>query len=764
MKLQVPETVRQSYPYIFIAASIIIFFAPVIFTSNNFFIGDIYTQFYPWKYFFQQSLTSGNIPYWNPMVFSGVPFAADIQKGVFYPLSIFFVIFSFPAAFKIYIVAHFFIMGFSSYGLLRRFGFSALPSYAGVLVILFNTFTLTKINFLSALGSYALMPLILLTFLNFVSKKEISYLMLFILSFALSVLAGHPPTVVYTGIMVFLFWAFESTQKKERISFRQTAELFFLFIFSSLVIMLLSMPQTGLFLELINLSSRGAAFEYNAAAATSMSFKNLWAFLMPAGINGFSTNYLMDWLSYSMGMMNYFSITAIFLLFLSLFYPKTRLYKFSFFMVIFSVIMALGKNTPVHSWFFTFLPFFSQLRHPGFAMTMFVIPFAVIVATTVEHIRSLTPAQVPIINRFAYTANFSNRVFGFLAYTVITFIVVLLLIILNKDLVMKNYNLTPKTELNLVAGLFIFTAIFLVNTVLFYLKDKNKISSNFYLFTLFFLLFFEFARFISGVNPVVSDKIYRHKELKLETTELIKSANYKFLHLDDASDRIVTSGSTLLSAQIDFISGIPSNTGILHGLNDAGGYNPVEPKLYTGYLKGIFRDGAITDYERLNLLNVKYLITLGEITGSNFEKIYDKNFKIYRNSRALPVFFASSSADKLDLIVGQYSWSRKNEFDFNSYKVDVSIGRPGYVVFSNNFYPGWTAYVDNKTAAIEKCFGIFMGVKVSEGTHEIIFNYTPINIKLYFILHFIIMISMILFGITWLFSASESKKIKHDLI
>jgi hypothetical protein len=764
LNLRIPAVPGPSIPYIFIFLAVIIFFTPLIFTSNNYFIGDIYTQFYPWKFFLQKSIQSGNVPFWNPLVYSGVPFAADVQKGVFYPLSIFFLIFGFSTAFKIYVITHFLIMGFAVYSLLRRYGFSSLPSCAGVMVFLFNTFTLSKINFLSALGSYSLMPLILLCLLNFISKKEISYLILFILSFSLSVLAGHPPTAIYTGLLVFLFWIFETTKNAEKLPPKGALGIIFLFLFSLLLVVLLSMPQTGLFYELLSLSSRGAAFEYNTAAATSMSFKNLWAFIMPAGINGFSTAFLMDWKSYAMGMMNYFSITGVFLVFLSLFYPKTRLYKFCLFMVVFSVIMALGKNTPVHSWFFTFLPFFSLLRHPGFAMTLFVVPCSIIIAFTVENILTLTPAHVPIINRFPYTADFSGKIFRFFAYIIITFTVVLLLLILNHDIVMKNYNLSPRTELNLISGLFIFIFIFSINALLFFFREKNKISPNFYFFTLLFMLFFELSYFISGVNPMVSDIIYGNTSLKFDTTSLIKASNYKFLHTDDVSSRTITSAGTLLSAQMDFLSGIPSNTGILYGLSDAGGYNPVEPKLYTSYLKSVIKDGVILDYDKLSLLNVKYLITLAEISSPNFEKIYDGNVKVFKNLRALPVFFTSSSKDSLDLIVGQYSWSRRNEYDYSSCKVDVSIGKPGYFIFSNNFYPGWTAYVDNQAAVIEKCFGIYMGIKVSEGSHEIILAYTPTNLKLYFILHFIIMLSFILFGITWLFTtAPAANRLKQNI-
>src|SRR5208337_4624431 len=104
------------------------YFYKIVFFKNNFFIGDIYTQFFPWKNFLRQSIENRAMPFWNPFVFSGMPFLADMQKGAFYPPGIVFYFLGFSPALKIYVLAHFLIMGLSVYMLLRAFNFSPLPS------------------------------------------------------------------------------------------------------------------------------------------------------------------------------------------------------------------------------------------------------------------------------------------------------------------------------------------------------------------------------------------------------------------------------------------------------------------------------------------------------------------------------------------------------------------------------------------------------------------------------------------------------------
>ncbi|MEI7542329.1 MAG: YfhO family protein [bacterium] len=760
MKLpfKIPATFKPYYPYIYILLSIIVFFAPLIFTSSNYFIGDTYTQFYPWKFFLQHSLQSGSAPFWNSLISSGVPFAADMQKGVFYPLSIFFVFFGFSTALKIYIIIHFLIMGFSAFALMRKFGYSILPSYAAVIVFIFNTFTLSKISFLSALGSYSLIPLILLFLLNFISKKEVTYLILFILSFSLSILAGHLPTIIYTFILAFFFLIFEISNKNVKFTQKKAIGSILLFLFSIFCIILLALPQLGLFKELLNLTSIGTASTYSTTA-TSMSFKDLWTFIMPAGINGFATLFPTDYIFYATGIMNYFSVTAIFLIFLSFMYPKTRLYKFSIFLIVFAIIMALGKNTPVYSLFFAFLPFFSHLQNPGFAITLFVLPCSVITAFTVEHLLSLPPAQVPQIDKLPAAAFEAKKVFRILIYIIISFTVILLLILFNKNLIVSKYNLTPQIHENLLKGLFVFILIFSSNVLLYFFSVKNKISNTFYIFTLLFILFFEFSYFVSGMNPLISDSIYKNGPMQFDTTSLIRTSNYRFLHFDNNNTlKTLNTGNILLEAQTNYLSSLPLDTGMLYGFNNADSNYTSEPKAYTAYLNNISNNGILFDLEKLNILNVKYIITLNELNNHDLQKVYNGNIMVYKNNKVLPVFYTSSSKNNPNLIVGQYSWSRKSEFNFDSYSIEMSVEKPGYFIFSNNYFPGWTAYVDNKTSVIEKCFGIFMGIKVAKGSHQILFKYSPTNLKLYYMLYLFTILSFLLFGSFWIISVLPRKR------
>jgi hypothetical protein len=57
--------------------------------SNRILSGvDAFTYFYPYRAYAAQVIRSGHVPLWNPYLFTGVPFLANSQAAVFYPLNL----------------------------------------------------------------------------------------------------------------------------------------------------------------------------------------------------------------------------------------------------------------------------------------------------------------------------------------------------------------------------------------------------------------------------------------------------------------------------------------------------------------------------------------------------------------------------------------------------------------------------------------------------------------------------------------------------
>ena len=65
----------------------------------------------------------------------------------------------------------------------------------------------------------------------------------------------------------------------------------------------------------------------------------------------------------------------------------------------------------------------------------------------------------------------------------------------------------------------------------------------------------------------------------------------------------------------------------------------------------------------------------------------------------------------------------------NSGQLNVSVEAeaPGLLVVSDQYYPGWIAYVDGKPAPIYAVNGILRGVYLEKGRHVIQFKYRPLS-------------------------------------
>ncbi len=717
--------------------AILLFFSEILFFKQSFFIGDIYSQFYPWKVFLTESVKNGAVPFWNPFVFSGVPFIADVQKGAFYPPSVIFFFFDFADAYKIYIIYHFSLMGLASFLLLREINFSRCASIAGTFIFLFNSFTVSQVNFLSSLAAVSLMPAGVLIFIRFLKGGRAPLAALFVIVLSLIFLSGHPAVLYYTLLFLLLYWIYHVRASKItgfKTIFAGNTLLFIVFTFFSAAF--LTMPQSGLFMDYIKHSVRAGGLSYGSASTASMKFSGLLAFFMPAGIKGISINPYSDWIKYALGSMGFLSVTFVFLLFASFLYSSRKFKTFCFFIISLSLLLALGKNTPFHGWAFTFAPFYDFLRHPGLALVLILPAASFITAYSLDYLKHNPPRQLSLFSGpprasglwGCLKSTFSGR----LAVLYIVMLAVFLLICIKADRISMVYDIKPPVVLGFIYGCLVFLFLFVVNILLYTLRKKGVVNSNFYSAVVTALIFLELFYFVTRINPSVSDKIYSKKTLSLDAPAIVKTSSFKFIHTPEMLYNRSYPGATPFDAHRNFVGSLPSNTGMLYRLNDAGGYDAIKPAAYNKFLRETFSGSAGKRLKNLNILNARYIISSLSLRDRNLKPVHSTPFfKIYKNQKALPLFFVTSDRNKLDLIMSQSSWTRNKKYDFSFYEINVNTKKSGYLVFSSGYFPGWKVYVDNQAAEIVKCLGIYKGVKLSGGAHNVVFTYTPKNLNLY---------------------------------
>jgi O-antigen/teichoic acid export membrane protein len=251
----------------------------------------------------------------------------------------------------------------------------------------------------------------------------------------------------------------------------------------------------------------------------------------------------------------------------------------------------------------------------------------------------------------------------------------------------------------------------------------------------------------------------------------------------------------------------------LHKLEDIRGYDSIIPRQYVDYMRAIEEQGELL-FNRiapiygvehlssplLDLLNVRYVMTEGEIPNSDYRLVYDEEVRIYENTDALPRAFALPNAE----IVGEAELTdRLRSLDPravvlldsatlsgplstasptantawplqpatvvshapNAVFVDVEMPGPGWLVLADSYFPGWKAYrsapdgqvptpkhepAGETELQIVRADGNFRAVWLEEGTHRVRFKYTPMSFKLGLYGSFMATVVLFLLTLYWL--------------
>jgi hypothetical protein len=159
----------------------------------------------------------------------------------------------------------------------------------------------------------------------------------------------------------------------------------------------------------------------------------------------------------------------------------------------------------------------------------------------------------------------------------------------------------------------------------------------------------------------------------------------------------------------------------------------------------------------------------GKNTPSQYRLVYDKEIKIYENLRAFPRAFVVHQAKfvtgegavikamkgqdfnpkELVIIEGDVNSPPLSEirdklatppvqrdssaeiinYEETSVQIRAKLKRPGFLILSDTYYPGWKAFVGDKEVPIYRANYIFRGVFLGPGQHIVRFIYRPLSFK-----------------------------------
>lgn len=776
-------------------------FAPQIGITvpQNQLLGDLVLQNLVWKNFVLESLRGGELPLWNPYLFSGVPFLAAGQHSALYPLSIIYWLLPLPQAYGWFTLLHFFLAGCFAYFFLRTIGLGRWASFLGGTVYSSSLFMVVHVVFPMILGAVVWLPLILAFLELAVETQEPSphlrritsplpYLLGGSLAMGMQFLAGHAEfsyyiilvTVFYATMRLGAFWWL---QRKTRETLRLG-----LGVLTMLVLGIgLGAGQLVPLYELVRLNFRQAAADYNQIIGYAYPLRQIITFFVPDFFGNPSHHQYFDLFSRQIlsftknfngapvdnpfwGIKNYVEAGAYIGILPLILATLALLRSRSKYVVIFAILalvsLLLVFGTALYVLPFYLLPGYQQLHTPFRWIFPYTLALAVLAAFGADYLlkKSRTALRLGAV------------VSGLGALLILA----ATLIYLNPDsflgLAQTFLSSNPQAQRGFADGqvflsyqwrnLLLLAAATTIAGLALLLLHSIKWRGTAQLLGAGGLIF-DLLLVAGGFNPSVDPKLGEFTPRAIS-----------FLQEDQSLFRITTldsPGQKILNP----------NSAMPYGLQDIRGYDSIILQRYTEFMGLIAPQGELIfnriapltdpttlDSPLLDLLNVKYVLTTQEIDRTGWRLVYDGELRIYENQEVLPRAFAVPQAevvsdphtlaqrllaiDPREVVLleedppqnftanntGQRAAVEVVEYRLNEVVISAQMPGPGWLVLTDSYFPGWQAFVSSggesgEEAPIYRADLNFRAVRLPAGSSTVTFRYSPLSLRLGFYTSFL---------------------------
>ncbi len=351
---------------------------------------DVFTYFYPYKAYAAETIRSGSLPLWNPYLFMGVPFLANIQSAVLYPLNLPFYWLPAPEMVNWSIVLHVFIAGASTYGFARcalRFGrWGAMGSAA---TLAFSGFLGAQAEHVNQLSVLVWLPLLLwLTYLSYTTRRLI-YILLIGIVVAVQFLGGHTQSSYINLVGLGCYGLYlplaqplpDAAPGSRRLAVARGLRRSLAIVTAAV---LLGIALAGVQLvptyELSRLSVRSAGLPYRQAVSFSLHPASLHRSLLP----GLAESPFSEYVAY-VGLLPL-------LLAMLAAWRRRHGQQAAFFLALsgLGLFLALGIYNPLYYLLYRLVPGFGLFRVPARWLYLYVVGMAFLAGLGLEELASLS--------------------------------------------------------------------------------------------------------------------------------------------------------------------------------------------------------------------------------------------------------------------------------------------------------------------------------------------------------------------------------------
>lgn len=737
-------------------------FGPMLLAGRSLFWGTPMLQFIPWREFALETINNGHFPLWNPALGMGAPLIANYQSAVFYPPNWVLLLTGSAWGHGLLVLFHLIWAGLGMLFLARNLNMGVFAQTLAGISFSLSAYLVSRASFLSINAAAAWLPWILLaahamTRATVVdgsqgNRRRFQSMLLLGLALAFQWLAGHAQTSWYSLILsiVWVSW-FSFRQARLRGLWRAGAG----FLMAALIAFALSAIQLLPTLEYLLNSQRASDLSLEAAFSYSFWPWRFLTFLIP---NLFGNPASGDYWGYANFWEDAVYIGILPLLLAALgalrgirdkkFSSLTQLLLFTTF---FSFVFALGKNTPIFPYLFENIPTFDLFLAPTRWSLLGVFSLSLLAGLGAE--LWLQRELVPL---------FWVRL-GTVGAATLSAVALLSALFLS-DL--------QSTFVPAIAAAGLWLAIFGA------LAWRRRLRPH-AIWPLIAIVLLAADLILAGVglNPTLESSFF-------EGTSALRSIVddehrvYMPAAIEQDLKFIKTHRFDTFFPEVDWVevrnAGLPNVT-MLDGIASANNFDPLLSQWYTAWIEQLEMASSTKQLGLLRLMDVGWLV-------------------IENNDPPLGIEYAQLEAPRRVRLVGNAKWVESEEdaliemfsdaadledsvvllgepeapvaapamlpiagdaFDIledenpNHVVIEVSVENDGWLILSDQWYPGWTVRIDGLEAKILRANYLFRGVKLPAGNHIVEFKYSPASFSIGGVIS---LIALLIFGLALWFA------------
>jgi hypothetical protein len=660
--------------YLSLLADVVVFFNRPLFSTQYTFPWDFHAVQLPLITFLTDQLKQGRLALWNPFSYCGYPVFENIEACFFHPLVFLSALISshtsldaLPSLLEWIVVLQIWFAGIAAYHLFREFGAGQPAAWAGAVIFQTGGYFASRAEHIGACMAVAWMPLAWLAVFKLRERLRLEWLAALAAALGMAILGGFPQPTLAVFVSAVVFAATLVVLRIARIQL----------IASTAAACLLGIALASVqFIPTFQLS-RHSVSKYRAGwlgTGGGLYWQSLVSLVLPNHYDIFDMRRFHGPGDISF-LYLYCSIAGIALALIAPFVRRTSYVAALGAMSLFGLLWMLGDKTPLWRAIYPLLPETVRIGiHPEYTYCIFTLGLAGLAAMGLDALRI-------------------------------------------------------SARLRWLIGVVIAIDLFLVGSG----RPMNCASAK--------------------DDPPVTRQSFEG------STDLLTDVR-RYVNQNDPPWRI----DALETASINWATGAP-----ITRVPDANGVSPLALEniiqlrlfLHDGHRWGWYYPVDKVDSPVLDLMNVKYMLTrppgAAKLWASpKYRHIQElPGYELFENLTVMPRFFlvheirsTASLAEARSLIDGGLDFRRtaiteqaielppgrgtaNDEVKVSSYQPDslalsIRSKEPALLVLSENFYPGWKAWLDNAPATIYQTDIAFRGVAIPPGEHTVRMEFRPI--------------------------------------